>query len=228
LKLTPISLRQFSPHDRAEATLAKRSLMKLIYSRLSPYARKVLVLAHELDIADQLELIAATVTPTTHDPVANLHNPLGKVPTLILEDGQVILDSRVICDYLLDVHGSHFLPPPGPQLWRMRTRAAVAEGLTDAAMVARYELGLRPRAVQWDEWVAAYEKKITQALDFLERSAAEMATPIPSIADIGTACALGYLDFRFAHLQWRQGHPRLANAYEAIARRPSLIATRPS
>ncbi|WP_431113089.1 glutathione S-transferase N-terminal domain-containing protein [Variovorax paradoxus] len=199
--------------------------MKLIYSLLSPYARKVLVLAHELGIVDQLELVAAVVTPTTHDPVANLHNPLGKVPALVLADGQAIVDSRVICDYLLDAHGSASLSPDGAQLWRMRTRAAVAEGLMDAAMVVRYEVGLRPQAVQWKEWVAAYEKKIVQALDFLEQSAAGVATPIPSLADIGTACALGYLDFRFAHLEWRQGRPRLTAAYEALAQRPSMIAT---
>ncbi|MDR6890673.1 MULTISPECIES: glutathione S-transferase N-terminal domain-containing protein [Variovorax] len=202
--------------------------MKLIYSRLSPYARKVLVLAHELGIVEQLELVAATVTPTTHDAVANLHNPFGKVPTLLLEDGQVLLDSRVICDYLLDVYGSPALSPSGAELWAMRTRAAVAEGLMDAAMVVRYEIGLRPEAVQWKEWVAAYEKKITQALDFLERSAANVATPMPSLADIGMACALGYLDFRFAHLNWRHGRPQLTAHHEALAGRPSLIATRPS
>jgi glutathione S-transferase len=202
--------------------------MKLIYSQLSPYARKVLVLAHELGIVEQLELVAVTVTPTTHDPVANLHNPLGKVPALLLEDGQAILDSRVICDYLLDVHGSARMPADDAEFWRMRTRAAVAEGLTDAAMTVRYELGLRPQSVQWKEWVAAYEKKIIQALDFLEQSPAGAETPIPSVADIGVACALGYLDFRFAHLDWRQGRARLTDAYEALARRPSLMATRPS
>lgn len=187
----------------------------------------MLVLAHELGIAERLELVPATVTPTTHDPVANLHNPLGKVPTLVLDDGRVILDSRVICDYLLDAHGpgpsSH---PPG--LWRMRTRAAVAEGLTDAAMVVRYELGLRPEAVQWTEWVAAYEKKINQGLDYLEQCTTVVAAPIPSLADIGTACALGYLDFRFSHLRWREGRLQLTCAYEALARRPSLTATQPS
>jgi len=202
--------------------------MKLIYSRLSPYVRKVVVLAHELRIVDRMELVPATVTPTTHDPVANLHNPLGKVPTLVLDDGQVILDSRVICEYLLDAHGSPAPSSDGAELWRMRTRAAVAEGLMDAAMVVRYEVGLRPEAVQWTEWVVAYEKKINQALDYLEQCATGIATPIPSIADIGTACALGYLDFRFAYLSWREGRPQLASAYEALAQRPSLIATEPS
>lgn len=203
--------------------------MKLIFSPLSPYARKVLVLAHELNIADQLELVSVNVSPMNHDEVAYQHNPLGKVPTLVRGDGRHIVDSRVICDFLLDSYGSASTPHAGGEdSWEMRTRGSIAEGLTDAAMVARYEVALRPEAVHWREWVAAYEKKVVHALDYLESTALAIRPNMLSLADITTACALGYLDFRFAHLNWRQGRPRLTRAYSEMATRPSLIATAPA
>lgn len=203
--------------------------MQLVFSRLSPYARKVLVLAHELGITDQLELVPVNVTPTNHDEVAYQHNPLGKVPTLVRDDGRRIIDSRVICDYLIDVYGGALKPYPGSEdPWDMRTRASVAEGLTDAAMVIRYEVALRPESLHWRDWVSAYEKKVFQALDHLENASPRIKADVLSLADIGTACALGYLDFRFAHLNWRQGRPGLTQAYSDMAKRPSLVATAPA
>jgi len=203
--------------------------MKLVFSPLSPYARKVLVLAHELNIADRLELVLVSVSPTNHEAVAYQHNPLGKVPTLIRDDGRAIADSRVICDFLLDsCGGAPTLHAGGEDSWDMRTRGAIAEGLTDAAMVARYEVALRPEAFQWREWVAAYEKKVVLALDHLENTAAAIRPDMLCLADITTACALGYLDFRFAHLNWRQGRPSLTQAYAEMAQRPSLLATAPA
>ena len=128
--------------------------MKLLYSPASPYARKVLVLAHETGQAGAITVEAASPSPTAGAPDIARHNPLGKVPALILDDGTCLYDSRVICEYLyLRSEGAHLFPEGGER-WDALTRQALGDGILDAALIARYERALRPEPLRWDAWDA--------------------------------------------------------------------------
>lgn len=201
--------------------------MKLFYSGASPYARKVLVAAHELGIADRIDLVTATVSPTgTGGEVAAL-NPLGKVPTLVTDDGRALYDSRVILEYLDTLTPRTLLPAAGEARFAALTLCAAADGLLDAALLARYEAALRPEPLRWAEWIEGQMGKIRRALDLFE------ATPLAGdgpagVVEIAVACCLGYLDFRFAHEPWREGRPKLAAFYAAFSTRPAWPLTDPA
>jgi glutathione S-transferase len=166
------------------------------------------------------------VSPVSQNADVAAANPLTKVPTLVLDDGTALFDSRVIVEYLDHRSGGRLLPPPGPERWRVLRDQAIADGLTDAALLARYERALRPQALRWDEWDAGQIGKIGRALDELERGFAPAAAA-PLAGDIAVACALGYLDLRFPELGWRQGRPRLTAFDAAMAARPSMQASAP-
>ena len=200
--------------------------MKLFHSAASPYVRKVLVCADEAGLRAGIELVPAAVTPVSENAEVAAANPLAKVPTLVLDDGTALFDSRVIVEYLDHLSGGRLLPPAGPERWRVLRDQAVADGLTDAALLARYERALRPEALQWPEWDAGQVRKIRRALDDLERHFKPSAAG-PLAGDIAVACALGYLDFRFPELGWRGGHPNLAAFDSAMAARPSMRASAP-
>jgi glutathione S-transferase len=199
--------------------------MKLLYSPASPYARKVLVLAHETGQAGEIEVVTAATSPTSGAPEVSPHNPLGKVPALILEDGTCLYDSRVICEYLdLRSEGAHLFPEGGER-WDALTRQALGDGILDAALIARYERVLRPEPLRWDAWDAGQIAKIRAGLDRIE----SLVPTMPEL-DIGTlaiACALGYLDFRYPDLAWREGRPAAAAWYAGFEARPSMVATAP-
>lgn len=200
--------------------------MKLFYSQASPYVRKVLVAARELGLADEIELVTAAVTPIAPDGDLAQANPLSKLPTLVLDDGTALYDSRVILEWLDVRSGGRLVPPGGPARWRTLTVQATADGLLDAALLARYERWLRPEALRWAEWDAGQLGKVRRALDLLETTF-EPTAGAPSLSEIAVACALGYLDFRFPEEAWREGRPRLAAFDAAFAARPSMAATRP-
>jgi glutathione S-transferase len=200
--------------------------MKLFYSQASPYVRKVLVAAHELGLADQIELVTAAVTPIAPDAGVAQANPLSKLPTLVLDDGTALYDSRVILEWLDVRSGGRLIPPEGPARWRTLTLQATADGLLDAALLARYERWLRPEALRWDAWDAGQLGKVRRALDLLEATF-EPVGGAPSLSEIAVACALGYLDFRFPEEAWRDGRPRLAAFAAGFDERPSMAATRP-
>lgn len=200
--------------------------MKLLYASTSPYVRKVLVVAHEVGLADRIEIVPVQVSPTGHDAETTVHNPLGKIPTLVTEDG-VLFDSRVICAYLdARAPGPRLFPAEGPARWSALTRQALADGLLDAALLTRYERVLRPAHLRWDAWDAGQIAKITAALDRIEASAAGFGGPI-DIGAIATGCALGYLDFRFPDIDWRKERPTAAAWYATFGDRPSMAATTP-
>jgi glutathione S-transferase len=200
--------------------------MRLFYSAASPYVRKVLVCADEVGMRAAIELTPVAVSPVSENAEVAAANPLTKVPTLVLDDGTALFDSRVIVEYLDHLSGGRLLPPTGPERWRVLRDQAAADGLTDAALLARYERALRPEALQWPEWDAGQLRKIRQALDDLERQF-KPSSAAPLAGDIAVACALGYLDFRFPELGWREGRPRLAAFDAAMAARPSMQASAP-
>ncbi|MDP4024086.1 glutathione S-transferase [Methylobacterium sp. NEAU 140] len=199
--------------------------MKLLYSPASPYARKVLALAHERGLTGRITVATAATAPTGAAPDVTPHNPLGKVPALLLDDGTVLYDSRVICEYLDGLGDGPGLFPQGPARWDALTRQALGDGLLDAALLTRYERVLRPEAQRWAAWDAGQVAKITAALDRIE--ALVPAMPALDIGAVAIACALGYLDFRFPELAWREGRPASAAWYAAFSARPAMAATAP-
>lgn len=200
--------------------------MKLYFNPASPYVRKVRVTAHELGLTGKIELISISLTPVSpHDGLRH-SNPIGKIPALILDDGSALYDSPVICEYLDALAGGNrIFPAPGPARWTALRRQALADGIMDAAVLTRYEQAVRPQELRWQQWSDAQFLKIRTTLDALEQEALE------GTFDIGTisiACALGYLDLRFAGEGWRTSRPRLAASLAAVSQRPSLIASAPA
>lgn len=199
--------------------------MKLHYNPASPYVRKVRVLAIETGVMDGIELSKVSLTPTGPDADVCSDNPIGKIPTLARDDGSALYDSRVICEYLDSRHGAtRMFPETGEARWTALRRQALADGILDAAVITRYETFLRPEALRWQGWVDGQMAKIRRSLDGLE---SETLGEAPDIGTISVACALGYLDFRYPDLGWRDSRPRLAAWFEKFSGRPSMSETRP-
>lgn len=200
--------------------------MKLFSSPTSPFARKVRVSALELGLAERLELLEVSLSPV--DPHATLreHNPLGKIPALLTDAGETLYDSPVICEYLDALAGGNRLwPASGPARWQALRRQALADGITDAAVLVRYESAARPAQLRWTQWTDGQWLKIRTALEALEQESLDGPFDIGAIS---VACALGYLAFRFPEERWEERLPRLGAWYTAVSERPSLAATRPA
>ena len=198
--------------------------MKLRYNPASPYVRKVTVTLIETGLEDRVERI-----PTNpHDPETDIAtvNPLGKVPTLITDDGEVLVDSPVICEYLDSLHdGAKLFPAPGAPRWRALRLLALGDGMTDAGILRRAE-SRRPEAFRYDKWVDRQNTVIGRAMDALEGELERLDGPV-TIGHIAVACSLGWLDLRFPDPDWRAGRPGLAEWFEAFSERPSMTATVP-
>jgi glutathione S-transferase len=200
--------------------------MKLFYSATSPFVRKCLVSARELDLSDRIELEPAAPHPVNRDPKLSARNPLGKAPTLLTDEGAVLFDSRVICEYLDALGGGRLTPAPGPARWVALTEQALGDGIMDAAVLVRYEDTARPAALRWAGWVDGQLSKVRHGLDEIERRAAGFGDRVDA-GTIALGCALGYLDFRFASLEWRAGRPAAAAWFGRFGERESMVATRP-
>ncbi|MBH3410952.1 MULTISPECIES: glutathione S-transferase [Pseudomonas] len=205
------------------------STMTLFHSPLSPFVRKVMVVLHETGQLGRVALQPVNISPVNGDEQLNQDNPIGKIPALRLEDGTVLHDSRVICEYLDLQHvGQPLLPREGSARWRRMTLASQADAIMDAAVLSRYESFLRPEAKRWEGWLEAQAEKIRRSLANLEQAhLAELASGF-DIAAIGVACALGYLDLRQPQFGWRERQPGLAAWYAEVAKRPSMVATAPA
>lgn len=200
--------------------------MKLFYALASPFVRKCLVAAHELGLRDRIELVSAVPSPVNRDANVVAHNPLGKIPTLITADGVTLYDSRVICEFLDDLGGRRLLPAAGPRRWSVLVDQSLADGIMDAAVLGRYETFARPEALRWDAWLTGQFAKVDSSLNEFERRAAALGDRI-DVGTIALGAALGYLDFRYASLAWRDRHPLLAQWFETFAARDSMKATNP-
>lgn len=200
--------------------------MKLFFSSASPYVRKVMVVAHEIGLAERLEKVPVVTLPTKPAPELMAENPLAKVPTLVLPGGEVLFDSRVICEYL-DAGEGGSLFGTGAARWRNLVDQSVGDGLLDAALLLRYETVARPAELRWADWLAGQWAKIHTALDRLEARCGDLDGRV-DIGTIAIACALGYFDFRFADFDWRGSRPALAAWFAAFAARDSMVATTPS
>jgi glutathione S-transferase len=203
--------------------------MKLIGSNTSPYVRKVRIVMAEkrLDYNFVLEDVWSEQTRIGGA------NPLGKVPCLIMEGGEALFDSRVIVEYLdtLSPVGK-LIPAMGRERAEVKTWEALADGVMDAALLARMEAvwDKRTDAQRSQAWIDRQLGKINASLKAVSAGLAEKpyCTGIHmSLADIAVGCALGYLDFRFPQIGWRNDHPSLVRLLEKLEHRPSFVETAP-
>ena len=202
--------------------------MRLHWSPRSPYVRKSMIVAHETGLAGRLELVRSVVAMSKPNPDVLRDNPLGRIPTLVTDDGMVLFDSIVICEYFDSLHsGPKLFPPAGPARWQALRWHALGDGMLDTLIIFRNERE-QPQAQQNADWLANFALKVRTALDAIERETPELESTPFGIGHVGLACALGYLDFRFDDLGWRNGHPRAAAWLAKIAERPSFKATTPA
>lgn len=201
--------------------------MKLYSAATSPFVRKVVIVARERGLFDQLTLVPAQASPIDPNREIVAQNPAGKVPTLVLDDGSALFDSRVIAEYIDAINGPKLFPPAGKARWTALSLQSLADEMTDAALLARYETTMRPEALRWDAWLNGAKGKIVASVAQLEERWIEELTGEITIGSISVGCALGYLDFRFGDMAWRNGNDRLAAWYETFAARPSMVATIP-
>ena len=202
--------------------------MKLIGSLTSPYVRKVRVVMAEKKLDFQLVLEDVWA----NDAILK-SNPLGKVPCLVMEGGEAVFDSRVIVEYLdtLSPVGK-LIPPPGRERTEVRTWEALADGVLDAAILARLELTWTGRTdgQRSQPWVDRQMGKIDASLKAMSQGLGEKPWCCGThytLADVATGCALGYLDFRFGHIDWRGEYPNLKRLHDKLALRQSFIDTAP-
>jgi glutathione S-transferase len=204
--------------------------MKLIGSPASPYARKVRVVMAEKKL-DYQYVIEDVWAP---DSTITQSNPLGKVPCLVMEGGEAIFDSRVIVEYLdtLSPVGK-LIPAQGRERAEVKTWEALADGLLDAALMARMEVIFKGRteAQRSQPWIDRQMDKINAALNAMSAGLADKAFCSGvhfSLSDVAVGCALGYLEFRFGQLAWRETYPNLNKLYDKLALRPSFMDTVPT
>ncbi|UZD55195.1 glutathione S-transferase N-terminal domain-containing protein [Caldimonas aquatica] len=203
--------------------------MKLIGSLTSPYVRKVRIVMAEkkLDYKLELEDVWAPGSAITQA------NPLGKVPCLVMEGGEAVFDSRVIVEYVdtLSPVGK-LIPPSGRERVEVRTWEALADGLLDAAILARLEQTWAGRTEQQRSaaWIDRQMHKVYAAVKAMSQGLGDRAWCAGNhftLADIAVGCALGYLDFRFSHIDWRGDYPNLGKLYDKLSQRQSFIDTAP-
>ena len=198
--------------------------MELLYTQRSPYVRKVRVCLIELGLHDQVKFNLMDLENPAPELAAN--NPLGKVPTLIADDGQAIFESSLICEYLDGLGAQPTLfPPLGPARWTALRRQALANGILDALTTRRHE-ARRPEAERSLSAMQKQKIKSDRGIASLEKEAPHFGDAV-TIGEIAIACCLGYLDFRFPGEPWRPGAPRLAQWYEGFAKRRSMVETTP-
>lgn len=202
--------------------------MKLYWSPRSPFARKVMTFAHETGLAGRIECVPTLVflSKPNHDLMHA--NPLGKLPTLVADDGRVLYDSMVICEYLDSLHhGPRLFPAAGEARWDALRRHALGDNMLDNLVLWRNE-GLRPQPQQSAELCGAIELKIRSAVSSIDRETDALAAAPVDIGHLTLGCALGYIDFRFPQMAWRDGNVQLAAWYATFAQRPSMQRTLPA
>ncbi|MBI2769288.1 MAG: glutathione S-transferase N-terminal domain-containing protein [Burkholderiales bacterium] len=203
--------------------------MKLIGANASPYVRKVRIVMAEKKLDYQFVAEDVWAAETT----IGQSNPLGKVPCLVMEGGEALFDSRVIVEYLdtLSPVGK-LIPAVGRERAEVKTWEALADGVLDALILARLEANWagRTKAQRSQAWIDRQLSKTHASLKAMSQGLGEKpfcAGIYLSLADIAVGCALGYLDFRFADIDWRTPYPNLAKLHEKLMQRQSFVDTRP-
>lgn len=200
--------------------------MKLYYSPTSPYARKVRISAQVLGLEAEIELIQTDVYSPEKDYV-NRVNPLNKVPALETREGQILINSPFICDYLCSLNPSNgLLPAFGPDRWMILNNQAVADGILDAAILRRYESQRSPEK-QDAKFDLRQRDKIHEGFQFLEKNVFNFHSDL-RLDGIAVMCALGYMEFRFAREKWLEKFPRLQAWYWSRADWKPFSSTAPA
>jgi glutathione S-transferase len=171
----------------------------------SPFGRKVKITAALLGLSDRVEIIDTDTVNPNEELLGQ--NPLGKIPTLVLENGETLFDSRVIVEFLDHLGGGGRIIPPGSRRFEALRQQALADGIMDAGILQIYEIRFRPEEHRVAAWVERQNAKVDRALATAEASLST-SSPNLHIGHVALACALGYLDLRFEG-RWRQSHPKL-------------------
>ncbi|TYL98406.1 glutathione S-transferase family protein [Bradyrhizobium rifense] len=195
--------------------------MKLSFSAASPFARKVRIAAIELGLIDKIEFTPATVAPGQANEDYSRITPLKKLPVLITNDGDVILDSYVIVEYLNEMAGGSLIPDYGPQRWKTKTNHSLINGMLDSMLLCRYEKMVRPQGLQWQAWSDDHWNRAWTGMARFENMPDVLNGPF-DISQIGLVCVLGYADFRFADCGWRKAYPKLDAFHQKMLERPSV------
>ncbi|HYD30961.1 MAG TPA: glutathione S-transferase N-terminal domain-containing protein [Azospirillaceae bacterium] len=200
-------------------------MMKLHHSPTSPFVRKVMMVAIEAGVADRVETLPTDAWASKPDHLA--HNPLSKVPALVLEDDTCLYDSPVICEYLDSLNrGVHLFPAMGPARWTALRQMALADGMCDAA-VLRLKESMRSEGERSPSWIERQKAAVARAVEALEAEADGLAAAQPTIGTLAIMAALGYLDLRYKAEDWRQGHPKLLAWFDRASDRDSFRLTAP-
>lgn len=199
--------------------------MKLYYAPVSPFVRKVNIFAIEIGLDKKIEWVKTN--PWQAEDTLITENPLSKIPTLITDDGMVLYDSRVICEYLDSLHNrDKLIPEKKEQRWRVLRLQALADGILDAGIL-RFMEGKRPPGQQSNDWDNMQKNSVERGLDYLESSISEWADNL-DIGVISVACVLGWLDFRFSNENWRSNRSKLSSWFEQFSKRTSMAQTMPA
>ena len=201
-------------------------MMQLFDNPASPFCRKVMVTLRETGQLKDVEILHAVGHALAPQKMPTAQNPLGKIPTLVRADGPAMYDSRVICRFLDDRAKAGLYPERS--IWDILTLEATADGIMEAAVLMVYEFRTRPEDKQFPDMVEGQWAKVTRALDAVEeRWMGHLAGPL-NMGQIAMGCALGYLDFRHADRDWRQGRNSLTDWYAKFSQTESMKATEPS
>jgi glutathione S-transferase len=197
--------------------------MKLLYQTHSPYARKVLVFAHEVGLVARLRVVHQETSPTVRNEHVLAENPLGKVPVLVRPDAASIFDSDVICAYLDTLHGGRkLIPAEGEVRWQALRVQAVAQGLAEAGIAIRWETVRRPQALRYPPLRDGYVAKLVCTYDWLEDEL-DVDSEL-HVGHIAVATTLSWLEFRELP-DFRERRPRLTQWFDEFSARPSMRAT---
>ncbi len=194
--------------------------MKLHWSPKSPFVRKVMIVAHELGLVERITLIRSVAAMTKPNYEIMGDNPLGKLPTLVLEDGSALYDSSVITEYFTALVPGQKLLPSGPERWEVLRRQALGDGINDALVLWNNERN-RPEANQSQRHMECWQERVEWALNELESRPRDGF----DLGDAAIGAALSYLDFRFAFFDWRAARPQSAAWHRRFEERPSAVAT---
>jgi glutathione S-transferase len=208
--------------------MTQETRMKLTFSPASPFARKVRIAAIELGLIDRIEFTPATVVPgQANDEYMLRINPLKKLPALILDNGEVIVDSYVIVEYLDELAGGgKLIPASGPNRWKVKSDHSLLQGMLDSMLLCRYEKMVRPQGLQWQAWSDDHWNRAWSGMARFDKQADVLSRPL-DIAQIALTCVLGYADFRFADCGWRKAYPNLDAFHERMLSRPSVKVSVP-
>ena len=201
--------------------------MLLHWSPRSPFVRKVMIAAHELGLSERIETVRTVVAASEPNTELMKENPQSRLPTLRLADGTAIYDSPVICEYFDMLAGGGKLYPQdiSERLVALR-RQSLGDGMLDTLLMWRGE-ATRPPAQQSIKHMQAWRLKTKVSVDALEEDADALGASQFSIGHIALGVALGYIDFRFPELKWREGHPKIAAWHATFEMRPSAKANAP-